>query len=115
MEMQQIQIIGISILPGGRERKIVYININEEGGQDRSQRDAVSQTSKLASLVVTSGENKASISDKLQDHPNHALIREKSQQLAGDSAVPDSVIKPLSGRKIRQRPPEPQKSSRYFG
>ena len=53
--------------------------------------DAISQTSKPASLAITGGEGEASILDKLQDHPNHVLIRQKSQQLAGEAMVPDSV------------------------
>ena len=42
--------------------------------------------------AVTCGEGEASILDKFQDHPDHALIREKSQQLASEAAMPDSVI-----------------------
>ena len=90
--MQQSQIIGISILSGGCGGKIVYIHIKKEGSQDRSLGDAVSQTSKPALLAITNGESEASISNKLQDHPNHVLIRQKSQQLSGEAAVPDSVI-----------------------
>ena len=47
--------------------------------------------SKPASLATT-GEGEASILDKLQDYPNHVFIWHKSQQLAGEAAVPDSVI-----------------------
>ena len=54
--------------------------------------DAISQTSKPALLAITGGEGEASTSYKLQDHPNHVLIRQKSKQLAGKAAVPDSVI-----------------------
>ena len=54
--------------------------------------DAVSQTSKPTSFAITNGERKASASDKLQDRPSHVLIRRKFQQLAGKTAVPDSVI-----------------------
>ena len=54
--------------------------------------DAISQTSKPASLGVTGDEGKASISDKIQDHPNRVLIRQMSLQLAGKAALPDSVI-----------------------
>ena len=73
--MQQSQIISISILSGCCEGKIVYIDIKKEGDQDRSLGDAILQTSKPASLAITSGEDEASISDKLQDHLNHVLIR----------------------------------------
>ena len=41
--------------------------------------------------AVTNGEGEASISDKLQDHLGHVLIQ-KSQQLAGEATVPDSII-----------------------
>ena len=54
--------------------------------------DVVSQTSKSVSLAATGGEGEASISDKLQDHPNHVFIRQKSQQLSGEAAVPHSVM-----------------------
>ena len=66
--------------------------MKEEGGQDRSRRDTVSQTSKPALPVVAGGESEASISDKLKDHPDHVLIWEKSQQLAVEAAVSDNVI-----------------------
>ena len=72
--------------------KIVYIDIKKECGQDRSLDDAVSQTSKPASLAITGGEGEASVLDKLQDHPDHVLIRQKSQQLAGKASVPDNAI-----------------------
>ena len=74
--MQQSQIIGISILSGGCRRKIVYTDIKKEKGQDRG--DAVSQTSEPASFAITGGKDETFISDKLQDHPNHVLIWQKS-------------------------------------
>ena len=67
--MQQSQIIGISIFCGGSGEKIICIDIKRVDGQDRSHGDAVSQTSKPALLTITGGERKASISDKLQHHP----------------------------------------------
>ena len=73
---QQSQIIGIRILSGDCGGKIVYINVKKEGGQDRPLGDAVSETSKPASLALTGGET--SMSNKLKDHPNHVLIRRKS-------------------------------------
>ena len=76
--MQQSQIIGISIVSGGCGEKIVYINIEKKRGQNRSQGDVVSPTSKPAALAITSGEGEAYISDKFQDLPNHVLIRQKS-------------------------------------
>ena len=72
--MQQSRIIGISILSGGCRVKIVYIDIKKDGGQGPSLGDAISQTSKPASLAITGGEGEASIVDKLQDHPNHMRI-----------------------------------------
>ena len=57
-------------------RQIVCADIEKEGGQDRSQREVVSQTSLPASLaVVISSEREASIPDKVHDHPDHVLIR----------------------------------------
>ena len=79
-----------SILSRSCVGKIVYIK--KEGCQDQSLVNAISQTSMPASLAITSGEGEASISDKLQDHFNHVLIWQKSQQLAGKAAVPDNVI-----------------------
>ena len=76
--MQQSQIIGISILSGSCGGKIVYIDIKKEGGQDRCLGDAISPTSKPASLAITGDEGEASISNKLQDRPNHVLVRQKS-------------------------------------
>ena len=62
--MQQSQIIdqALSGVCGG---KIVYIDFKKEGGQDRSLKDAVFQTSKPASFALTGDKGKASISDKL--------------------------------------------------
>ena len=91
-QSKQTQIIGISILSEGCGEKIVYIDVKKEEGQDESLRIAVSQTPIPASLAVTGDEGKVSLSDKLQDHPGHVLNREKSQQFAGEAAVPDSVI-----------------------
>ena len=50
------------------------------------------QTSQPASLAVTGSEGEISIPDKLHDHADHVFIRKKSQQLAGEATVPDSVI-----------------------
>ena len=50
------------------------------------------QTSQPASLAVTGSKGETSIPDKFHDHTNHVLIREKSQQLAGEATMPDSVI-----------------------
>ena len=72
--MPQSQVIGISTLSGGCGRKIVYTDIKKEEGQDLSLRDAVSQMLKPASFSITGGEGEASISEKLQNHPNHAFI-----------------------------------------
>ena len=63
--MQQSQTIGVSILSGGCGGKIVYLDSKKDGSQDRFLRGVVPQTSKPASLAVTGGEGKASISDKL--------------------------------------------------
>ena len=43
-------------------------------------------------LAIIGGEGEASISNKLQEHSSHVLIRQKSQQLTGEAAVPDGVI-----------------------
>ena len=67
------------------------IDITEKRGQDQSLWDAVSQKSKPASLAITGGENEAYILDKFQNHLDYVLIREKSQQLAGEAVVADSV------------------------
>ena len=43
-------------------------------------------------VAVPSGQGKASVLNKFHYHPDHVLIRKKSQQLAGEATVPDSVI-----------------------
>ena len=48
--------------------------------------------SKPAWLAVTSGQGEACVPNKLHDHSNLVLVRMKSQQLAGEATVPDSVI-----------------------
>ena len=96
--MQQSQIIGIGILSSGRGGKIVYVANKEEEG--RSLRNTISQTSKPALFAFIGCESEASISDNLQNHPNHALIQKKSQQLAGEAAVPVSVISSFQVDKL---------------
>ena len=53
--------------------KIAYIVIKMEEGQDRSLGDAVSQTSKPASLAIIGGEGEAPIYDNLQNCPTMCL------------------------------------------
>ena len=48
--------------------------------------------SEPAWLAVTSGQGEASVSNKFHDYPDHVLVWQKSQQLARDATVPDSVI-----------------------
>ena len=43
-------------------------------------------------LAVASCKGEASVADKLHNHTNHVLVRQKPQQLAGEATVPDSVI-----------------------
>ena len=45
----------------------------------------------LLCFAVTSGQGEASVPNKFHDHPDHVLVRQKSQQLAGEDMVPDSV------------------------
>ena len=52
--------------------------------------DAIFLTSEPAWLAVTSGQGEASVPNKFRDHPGHVLVRQKSQQLAGEATVPDS-------------------------
>ena len=42
--------------------------------------------------MLWSDEGEAFIFDQLQDYSDHVLIRQKSQQLSGEAAMPDSVI-----------------------
>ena len=42
--------------------------------QDQSQRNAVFQTAKPASLAVTGSKGKMSVPDKFYDHSNHVRI-----------------------------------------
>ena len=70
--------------------------------QDRSLRNSVSQTSKLALLVINS-KGKILVLDKFHDHSNHALIGKKSQQLAGKTTMPGSHNH-QSERRLQHRP-----------
>ena len=54
--------------------------------------DTILQVSKPAWLAVTIGQGKASVSNKFHDRLDHVLVQEKSQQLAGEATVPDSVM-----------------------
>ena len=81
----------VKYLSGYCGGKIIYADIKEEGDQDRFLRDAVSHTLKSASLAVTGGEGEAFVLNKLQDHPNHVLIPEKYQPIAGEVAMLNSA------------------------
>ena len=63
--MQQSQMIGISILSRGCGGKIAYIDIKKEGVTTDPWGTPFFQTSKPASLAITGGEGKASISSKI--------------------------------------------------
>ena len=41
---------------------------------------------------MTSGHGEAFVPNKFNDHPDHVLDWQKSQQLAGEAAVTDNVI-----------------------
>jgi len=43
-------------------------------------------------LTCFFGKGKAAISNHLRDHADHVFIRQQSQQLAGEAAVPSSVV-----------------------
>ena len=43
-------------------------------------------------LAVTSGQGEASVPNKFNDHLDHVLVWQKSQQLTGEAMVADSVI-----------------------
>ena len=45
-----------------------------------------------ALLAVTGSKGETSVFDKLHNHFDHVLIRQKPQQLASKTTVPDSVI-----------------------
>ena len=43
-------------------------------------------------LTVTSGQGEVSVPNKFHDHSDYVLVRQKSQQLAGETTVLGSVI-----------------------
>jgi len=45
-----------------------------------------------APFAVSCGKGEAAIANHLHDHVDHASIRQQSQQLAGEAAVPYSVV-----------------------
>ena len=61
-------------------RSYIWI-LKKRRAKNRFLEDAVSQTSKPASRAITGGEGEASISNKLQDHLNHMLIRRSLSSL----------------------------------
>ena len=68
------------------------IDVEKEGGQDRSLGDAISQALSPARIAVASCKGEASVADQLHNHADHVLVRQKPQQLAGEATVLDSVI-----------------------
>ena len=77
-------------MEGSCRRK--YKNDEKEESQDRFLRNAVFQMANPALFAVTNSKGKTSVSDKLHDYSDHALIEQKSQQLVGKAKVLDSVI-----------------------
>ena len=54
--------------------------------------ETIFQASEPAWLAVTRSQGEASVPTKFHDHLDHALVQQKSQQLAGETTVPDSVV-----------------------
>ena len=90
--MKYRQVVGIGKLLGGYGWDILCIDVEKEGGQDRSLGNAVSQASQLARLTVVSCKGKASVANKLHNHTDPVLVQHKPQQRASEATVPDNVI-----------------------
>ena len=58
--------------------------------QDQSLWEAIRQASQPAFLTSIDGEGK-DVLDLLRDHSYHVFVRQKSEQLASEATVPDSV------------------------
>jgi len=54
--------------------------------------ETVLEASQLAPSAVSGGMGKAAIANHLHDHADHVSIRQQSQQLAGEAAVPYGVV-----------------------
>ena len=76
--MQQSQIIGISILFGGCGGKIVYTDIKKDEGSRPIHGGRHFSDVEACFVTMAGVEGEASILNKLQDHPNHVLIRKNS-------------------------------------
>ena len=59
--------------------EVLHIKVKKRRSQDRSRKNAVFQTAKLALLVVTGSKGGTLVSDKLHDQSDHVLIRQKSE------------------------------------
>jgi len=85
-------IVSICILSGDGGRQVRDVDVEERGRQDRPLWDAVPEASQPAPFAVSGGKGKAAIFNHLHDHADHVSIRQQSQQLAGEAAVPYSVV-----------------------
>ena len=54
----------------------MYVDVEEEGSQDRSLWDAISEASQPARFSVPGGEGEAPVLDHLHNHPDHVSVRE---------------------------------------
>ena len=90
--MKYRQVVNLGILLGGYGRQIVHAYVEKKRSQDQSLWETIFQASEPAWLAVTSDQGEASAPNKLHGHPDNVLVRQKSQQFAGEAMVPDSVI-----------------------
>ena len=86
------QIIGIGIQLRSCWWEVIDINVKKKWSQNRTLRDAISESSQTAFPSTTVGKGKIAIIDELHHHLDHVPIGQESKELAGKTPMPYSVV-----------------------
>jgi len=90
--MHDCQFFSICILFGDGVWQVRDVDVEEKGRQDRPCGTPFLRRRKPASFAVSGDKGKAAIANHLHDHVDHVSIRQQLQPLAGEAAVPYSVV-----------------------
>ena len=81
----------------------MYIKLEKESSHNRSQKNAVFQTAKLAVLVVTGSRDKTLVLDKFHDHSDQMFIPKKSEETYKQGHGARQSHMPPSDRRIDKK------------
>ena len=102
--VQQCYIVSLGKLSGNLEGQIVHIDVEKEGSEDRSSRNAVFHTAKRALLAVTGSKGETSVLDKLHGHSDHVVIGRKAHRRQSSDRRPPCQTKLCAAVRSTNRP-----------